>query len=650
MKSNFRFNAKMGSLIVFACIFALSLPSLLVAQIPSISCPADTALVIGDLGEIKIEVVISDYDVVDAGSASWANDTLTFNLNVPVDSSFRVIATNITGADTCDVSVSFPSVTTKSGTIDEETWSPSNSPYCIVGDINVANLVIEPGVEVRFFGDFAFDVTGVLVAIGNASDSIYFRKAEISSGWRGISFADVQLGSELAFCVIQDATSSGVTIDNSTVSLHNLTLSSNSSDYGAGIRFLNNVANDLTDCIIEGNTVSSGSYKGGGVYCAGGDLTITDCKVVKNSVTGLTNYAAGGGIYFGGGNKLLIDNCYIVDNTVHSGPTCNTSITARAGGILASGQEIYITKTRLDSNTVISQVTWCGVKFSSRGQGSAAWLDGPTISVVNCTAAHNVLTVSNSSSGGTYRESGGVYLGTSATENTLLQNCTFYSNGFHGILNSSSATIAVLNSILWGNSSSAQVSGNMNLSYSCVENGTTENNNITDNPAFYSPDSLVLTSLSPCVDAGHPDPAYNDIEDPISPGDALRPARGTVRNDMGAFGGPYFGLADIPTDVAETDAGILPDGFAVSQNYPNPFNPATTIGFQLPVRAHVSITIFNAIGQQVRQLLNDELSAGSHRVRWDGRSSNGERVSSGIYLYRIQAANFQQTRKMILLK
>ena len=89
----------------------------------------------------------------------------------------------------------------------------------------------------------------------------------------------------------------------------------------------------------------------------------------------------------------------------------------------------------------------------------------------------------------------------------------------------------------------------------------------------------------------------------------------------------------------------LPTEFQLMANYPNPFNPTTNIQFALPVNSQVKLTVVNALGQVVSELVNGELSAGIHDVSW-----NAANVSSGIYFYRIEANNFMQTRKMMLIK
>lgn len=95
----------------------------------------------------------------------------------------------------------------------------------------------------------------------------------------------------------------------------------------------------------------------------------------------------------------------------------------------------------------------------------------------------------------------------------------------------------------------------------------------------------------------------------------------------------------------EEQVTSLPTEFELMANYPNPFNPATNIQFALPVNSQVKLTVVNALGQVVSELVNGELSAGLHEVRWDA-----SKMTSGIYFYRIEANNFMQVRKMMLLK
>jgi len=94
----------------------------------------------------------------------------------------------------------------------------------------------------------------------------------------------------------------------------------------------------------------------------------------------------------------------------------------------------------------------------------------------------------------------------------------------------------------------------------------------------------------------------------------------------------------------------MPERFCLYQNHPNPFNPATTIRFDLPAPAHARLDIFNILGQRVATLIDRDMPAGSHAVRWDGRDGNGRAVASGVYFYRLNAGTDVDKRKMILLK
>jgi hypothetical protein len=102
--------------------------------------------------------------------------------------------------------------------------------------------------------------------------------------------------------------------------------------------------------------------------------------------------------------------------------------------------------------------------------------------------------------------------------------------------------------------------------------------------------------------------------------------------------------------VDDKPDNTLPYRFELSQNYPNPFNPVTQISFSLPKAAKVKLEIYNLLGQKVVTLFDGELQAGNRQIPWDGKNYKGELVSSGIYFYRLQAGDFVDAKKMILVK
>ena len=101
----------------------------------------------------------------------------------------------------------------------------------------------------------------------------------------------------------------------------------------------------------------------------------------------------------------------------------------------------------------------------------------------------------------------------------------------------------------------------------------------------------------------------------------------------------------MPVVGVEGKEKLLPISYALEQNYPNPFNPSTTIRYGMPHKSAVQLTVFNTLGQQVATLVQGEQEAGYHEVRFDGSG-----LSSGVYFYRLQAGDFVQTRKLLLIR
>lgn len=104
------------------------------------------------------------------------------------------------------------------------------------------------------------------------------------------------------------------------------------------------------------------------------------------------------------------------------------------------------------------------------------------------------------------------------------------------------------------------------------------------------------------------------------------------------------------TTGVSSDNDKLPETFELSQNFPNPFNPMTEISFQLLRSDKVTFKIYNLLGQEIRTLADGQFAAGIHTVRWNGKDNSGNRVTSGIFIYRIHTDSFSQIKKMLLVK
>ena len=115
------------------------------------------------------------------------------------------------------------------------------------------------------------------------------------------------------------------------------------------------------------------------------------------------------------------------------------------------------------------------------------------------------------------------------------------------------------------------------------------------------------------------------------------------QNNLGI--GFWEQISNLISSIETVTDNTIPTEFSLDQNYPNPFNPTTIIQFALPVKTLVSIKLYDALGREVRSLLNKEMEPGIYKLHLDARE-----LASGIYFYQIQANNFIQTRKMLIIK
>ncbi|MFH0990817.1 MAG: T9SS type A sorting domain-containing protein [bacterium] len=129
-----------------------------------------------------------------------------------------------------------------------------------------------------------------------------------------------------------------------------------------------------------------------------------------------------------------------------------------------------------------------------------------------------------------------------------------------------------------------------------------------------------------------------------------------VKYDMsGGVHNPKYAVALLRASFGvvtntQMDPMPIPQVYELSQNYPNPFNPTTEIRFALPKAAKMKLVVYDIMGRVVATLVNQEMSAGNHRAMWNGRTDDGKTVSSGVYIYRIEAGDFVAAKKMTLMK
>ncbi len=381
-------------------------------------------------------------------------------------------------------------------------------------------------------------------------------------------------------------------------------------DTGSVVLFINH---EDSSAVLQGFTITGGKgtkwldEHGAGLYREGGGIlsalsspTIKNNVIANNAVvfgSGAIS-AGGGGIRAGDGNPHIINNI-IMENT----------------GRYGAGIVLNFTDAVLRNNIIIK---------NAGGQddgGGAVWINHPGASskiIENNTIAANTV-----AGGGIY-----IWFGSPTT---------------------------MRNNIIWGNTS-PQITNRTSTApvviFSDVQGGYPGLGNIDRDPSFSDP-LYHLRDTSSCVDGGDSAAAFNDPESPSNPGKALWPSSGTLRSDIGAYGGhgrAAFSPSFPVTSVDNSTLGTFPKLFLLEQNYPNPFNPSTHIDYQLNIAGDVRVDVFDTVGRHVQNLVHAHQETGNYSVVWDA-----SKFTSGTYFCRMSllSANgrfLTATKSLTLLK
>ena len=342
----------------------------------------------------------------------------------------------------------------------------------------------------------------------------------------------------------------------------------------------------------------------------------------------------GAGRYREGGGILIQYSAPIIQfNIIHDNRVTDVSGVVSTGG---GGIRVGDSYPRIYNNIIMNNTGRYGA--------------GVVLNFTGGELKNNVICVNYGSY--QYGAGSGIWLNGSFSRPRLIINNTIASNtatsGTPGIYGYGNVQGTFISNIVWGNSapSGLQISGgNFTFTYCDIQDGYTGAGNINELPQFADSNYYLLPG-SPCIDMGDSNSIYNDTEDPNNPGYALYPAMGTLRNDIGAYGGP---LAKILSNVLIGIAGKgknIPGSFMLFQNYPNPFNPETKIRFVIPSRSGiVKLTVYDVLGKKVTELVHGDLPPGTYETVW-----NASGFSSGVYFYTLKTESFSQTGKMVLTK
>jgi predicted outer membrane repeat protein len=403
-------------------------------------------------------------------------------------------------------------------------------------------------------------------------------------------------------------------------------------------------------------TIQQGIYAAG--YWSGDTVLVQPGLYVENIYINNFNVTLGS-LY------LLTGDTTFISSTIIDANLSGTVVTFGIGSIgiivgftIQNGAETIGGIGCLDANPMISNNvirnnsgTWVGGIYCGNGNptiqnniirgNSAEYGGGIFCQFYSDPIISNNLICENFAYGG----GGGIYCeyysDATIINNTVTNNSAY---GYGGGIYSEDSSPIITNNVFWADTAGSEVyfSGGLPIiTYCDIWGGWEGEGNIDVDPLFRDPESgdyhLMSTACgdlydSPCIDVGHP----GIIDSLLDCSWGL----GTILSDMGAYGGGDTATVGIFDHQPE-----FPYRFALLQNYPNPFNAATVIRYALPEPADVIMEIFDILGRRVEAVVSGKQPAGSHSVIWDAKD-----LPSGIYLYRIQAGDYSQTRKMVFLK
>jgi Right handed beta helix region/Secretion system C-terminal sorting domain len=388
---------------------------------------------------------------------------------------------------------------------------------------------------------------------------------------------------------------------------------------------------------------------GGGLYCSDGTYLIEENTFERNigRAPNNTRYWTHGGGVVAGVVVLDFRNNRVVRNVLQG----STSMSAFGGGLsLETDAQDLLRDMRVTGNYIAYNQVINGL-YPSGGGGIHTRDERPLIE-------NNIIVHNSAPYGGGFgayiklTTAGGGGPNDARDAPVLINNTIAYnratSNEGGAIASFGAWTPKVINTIAWGDTSASEVfsadASGMIVRYSDIQGGwPLDASNINFHPMFVD-STYRLSDSSNCIGKGTDSTQIGSLWFRAPKSDyygSSRPNPAGSKPDIGACENPR---KDPIVGVPQEGTG-LPAVFALDQNYPNPFNPSTTIEYGLPHKSQVTLAVFNTLGQQVAVLQNGDQEVGYHEVRFDG-----SRFSSGVYLYRLKAGDFVQTRKLLLIK
>ena len=389
-----------------------------------------------------------------------------------------------------------------------------------------------------------------------------------------------------------DSWHGGVDCYHSSPTFINCAITNNRALHGGGVGCFDSPA-EFIDCTISGNRAT---LLGGGVHSNDASPRFVRCVISDNVTTTQGSLADGGGVFCVGGAPVFME-CIIRGNQacLGGGVYCEETL-AEFTNCLIKNNYAHYCGGGVYSRLYSPVFTQCTIVSNAAPHGAGLYLRLAT-PVFNSTII-------------AFSEGDGIFF--SESNSSRIEYCDIFGS--------------TIEDIAFRNGDSMQGPEGIGTISMTNANGDSCDifYNIFLDPMFADTTSgdYHLAVGSPCIDAGDP-------ELPLDPDSTI--------SDIGAF---YFDQVAVDEPPA-----ILPSTYALHPNYPNPFNPTTNIRYDIPQTSHVTLTIYNLLGQQVTQLIDKQQQPGSYIISW-----HATHLPSGLYFCRMQAGDFIQTRKFALIK